>query len=245
MNANVVRAADLRPDSVPSEMFRTLRTNIQFSLIDKERAVLVVTSPLADEGKTFTSSHLGVAFARAGKRVFVVDADFRHPSLHTYFGVRNEVGLAEVLLGEVRLSDALKRSDVDDNALASTLYVLPTGKRPPNPAELLGSQRMAVTLEALRDAAELVIVDCPPTIPVTDAAVLGPVTDGVILVAAAGVTRRPSLQRATEILSKSGANVIGVILNLSSDADHGYYLYPVPAKRNGQGTRRTSSEQRA
>src|SRR5688572_20934026 len=92
-----ILVSDLKPDSVPAEMFRTLRTNVQFSLVDKERATIVVTSPLAEEGKTLVSSHLGLAFARAGRRVFVVDADFRHPSIHNYLGIPNDVGLAEVL----------------------------------------------------------------------------------------------------------------------------------------------------
>ena len=237
----VIRAQDLRPDSVPAEMFRTLRTNVQFSLIDVERAILIVTSPLASEGKTFVSAHLGVAFARAGKRVFVVDADFRHPTLHTSFGLKNDVGLAEVLLGEVRLGDALKRTQVDDNALASSLYVLPTGKRPPNPAELLGSQRMSATLDALKEAAELVIVDCPPTIPVTDAGVLAAEGDAAILVAASSLTRRATLQRATEALRKSGANVIGVVLNFMADPDRYHYVYPYPASENGGRSRKARS----
>jgi len=131
LGTTIVRAADLRPDSVPAEMFRTLRTNIQFSLVDKERAVVIVTSPLAEKGKTFVTSHLGVAFARAGKRVFVVDADFRHPSLHAYFGVRNDVGLAEVLLGEVRLGDAGP----------SVRAGAPASPRPPHAASLPARRR--------------------------------------------------------------------------------------------------------
>jgi capsular exopolysaccharide synthesis family protein len=224
-----VRVDELRPDSVPAEMFRTLRTSLAFSLVDQERSAILVTSPMAEEGKTLVTSHLGLAFARAGKRVVVVDADFRHPSLHQYLGVPNDAGLAEVLLGDVSLADALKKVQIDDDPPVS-LFVLTTGRRPPNPAELLGSRRMATTLAALKEAAELILVDCPPIVPVTDAGVLAPASDGAIIVAASGVTRRNALQRAVELLEKTGTNILGVVLNFlsGSDAAGYYYAYPYP-----------------
>ncbi len=228
-NLSMVRVSQLRADSVPAEMFRTLRTNLAFSLVDRERSAIIVTSPLAEEGKTLVASHLGLAFARAGKRVVVVDADFRHPSLHQYLDVPNRIGLSEVLLGDVALPDALQKLQIDDDPPV-TMFVLTTGRRPPNPAELLGSRRMATTVTALKEAAELVIVDCPPIVPVTDAGVLAPATDGAIIVAASGVTRRNALQRAVELLEKTGTNLLGVVINLlsGSDASGYYYAYPYP-----------------
>ncbi len=227
-----VKVADLRPDSVPAEMFRTLRTNLSFSLVDRERSAIVVTSPLAEEGKTLVTSHLGLAFARAGKRVVVVDADFRHPSLHHYLGVPNGAGLSEVLLGDVPLADALMKIQIDDDP-PTTMFLLTTGRRPPNPAELLGSRRMATTLAALKEAAELVIVDCPPIVPVTDAGVLAPATDGAVIVAASGITRRNALQRAVELLEKTGTNVLGVVLNFLSGSDAAGHYYPYPYPKAG------------
>jgi capsular exopolysaccharide synthesis family protein len=233
-----ITVRDLKSDAVPAEMFRTLRTNIQFSFVDKDRASFIVTSPLAEEGKTLVSSHLGVAFARAGKRVVVVDADFRHPSVHEYFEQRNDLGLAEVLLGELRLGDALKKVQLDEGGYSTSLYVLTTGRRPPNPAELLGSRRMQATLAALKEAAELVVVDCPPIVPVTDAGVLAPFVDGVLVVAASGITRRHALQRAVELVGATGGTMLGVVLNFvsGSDAYGYYYAYPYPARPTGQDT---------
>jgi capsular exopolysaccharide synthesis family protein len=236
-----IRVTELKSDSVPAEMFRTLRTNVQFSLVDRERAAIVVTSPLAEEGKTLVSSHLGLAFARAGKRVFVVDADFRHPSVHQYFGVPNDVGLAEVLLGDVALTDALKKVQVEDEP-TTTMYVLTTGRRPPNPAELLGSRRMATTLTALKEVAELVIVDCPPIVPVTDAGVLAPAVDGTLIVAASSITRRHALQRAVDLLHKTGANILGVVLNFVSGSDSAGYYYAYPYPKAGAAPARGTPE---
>lgn len=222
-----ILVSDLKPDSVPAEMFRTLRTNVQFSLVDKDNAAILITSPLAEEGKTLVASHLGLAFARAGRRVFVIDADFRHPSIHQYFGVPNAIGLSEVLLGEATLADALQKVQVEDDP-PTTMYLMTTGRRPPNPAELLGSRRMATTLQALKDAAELVIVDCPPIVPVTDAGVLAPGVDGALLVAASGVTRRHALTRAVDLLNKTGTNILGVVLNFVSGSDSTGYYYGYP-----------------
>lgn len=229
---------DLKSDSVPAEMFRTLRTNVQFALVDRERAAIVVTSPLAEEGKTLVSSHLGLAFARAGKRVFLVDADFRHPSIHHYLNVKNDVGLSEVLLGDVTLADAVKKVNVEDEP-PTTMWVLTTGRRPPNPAELLGSRRMAATLQALKEAAEIVIVDCPPIVPVTDAGVLAPAVDATLMVAASSITRRHALERAVDLLNKTGANIIGVVLNFVSGADSTGYYYAYPYGNDGEAAGRT------
>ena len=206
-----------------TEAYRTLRTNLQFSSLDRPVHCLVVTSAMAAEGKTTTVANLAVVMAQAGKRVLLVDADLRRPAVHRLFGLNNRSGLTDALVGEpAALNSFLRETDVKN------LRVLTSGPVPPNPQELLGSQRMEDLLQRLRREADLILIDTPPSLVVADANVLAARTDGVLLVVNADRTRRMAVQQATEGLRQVGASVLGGVLNMVDirrGGGAGYYSY--------------------
>jgi succinoglycan biosynthesis transport protein ExoP len=205
-----------------SEAYRTLRTNIQFSSVDKPVKTLLVTSSGPSEGKSTTAANLAVVVAQTGQQVIVVDADLRRPVLHRVFGVPNNTGLTTALLAgdDTGLESHLRPTKVDN------LVVLTSGPIPPNPSEMLGSHRMASLIERLSQLADVVIFDSPPVLAVTDAAVMGRQVDGVVLVTDARQTREMALARAVSELQNTGANVLGVVLNrLDSRGGSSYYYY--------------------
>lgn len=204
-----------------SEAYRTLRTNIQFSSVDKPVRTLVVTSSGPSEGKSTTAANLAIVMAQTGQKVVLVDADLRRPVLHKTFGVPNNVGITTALLAgdEVDLESYLQPTEIDN------LMIITSGPIPPNPSELLGSQRMKHIVDRLAQSADIVIFDTPPVLVVTDAAVLSRQTDGVLLIADAGGTREPALAHAVEELRKTGANILGVALNRLDSRSRGYYYY--------------------
>ena len=188
------------------EAVRQLRTNLKFVSIDNPPRTISFTSANPGEGKSTVVSSLGLALAAAGDRVMIIDADLRRPRQHTLFDVDGRVGLSEVLAGQVGLEDALL--EVGDDGLK----LLPAGRTPPNPSELLGSARMQTLLEQVsRD--HLVIVDAPPVLPVTDSTLLATSVDGTVLVVKHAKTRREHVEVARDMLAKVQANVIGVVLN--------------------------------
>jgi non-specific protein-tyrosine kinase len=193
------------PGSAAAEAYRTLRTNIQFSSLDRPLKTLLFTSTAPDEGKSTSLANLAVTMAQAEQRVLMVDCDLRRPSLHTLFGLPNEQGLTSAILDEGELP--LQPTGVPG------LSLLASGPLPPRPADLLGSRRMEALIERLRAAADIVLIDTPPVVAVTDAAVLAPRVDGVLLVLQAGQTRRDRAREARQILEKVKAHVIGVVLN--------------------------------
>lgn len=199
--------AYFQPRSSQAEAFRQLRTAIQFYDLDHPVRSVLVTSTGPDEGKSSTVANLAITLAQAGHKVALVDCDLRHPSLHHLFGIENSSGLASLFLEGSSLEGVLRESGVPD------LRVLPGGPLPPNPAELLGSTRMEEILVSLRATAEYVLLDTPPVVPVTDAAVLAPHVDGVLLVLKAGKTKREMAQRAKALLEKAHARLLGVVLN--------------------------------
>ena len=204
-----------------SEAYRVLRTNIQFSSPDRPLKTLLITSPSPTEGKSLTLANLGVVMAQAGQRVILVDTDLRRPTLHRIFGLSNDSGLTSALFNE--------DSDVDrwlQPTEVENLRVLASGPLPPNPSELLGSQRMERLVEKLKAHADVVLFDSPPSLVVTDAAVLTNRVDGTILIIDAGTTRRGLAQRTKYDLEKVGANILGATLNrVSLDGRSGYYYY--------------------
>jgi capsular exopolysaccharide synthesis family protein len=194
------------PSSVAAEAFRTLRTNIQFSGLQKPIKTLLVTSPAPDEGKSVTIANLAVTMAQSGHSTILVDADLRRPSQHTLWGLPNEKGLTTVML-ESKLRDLPLQATKVDN-----LSVLTSGPLPPNPADLISTRRMDEILKALTDKAEIVLFDAPPVLAVTDTALLGSKLDALLLVVKAGATRRDHAQRAKELLERASIRVIGVAL---------------------------------
>jgi tyrosine-protein kinase len=208
------------PKSPISEAYRVLRTNLQFSSLDKPIRTLLVTSPNPVEGKSTTVANLGVVMAQTGKSVIVVDADLRRPTLHRVFELENSRGLTDALLNaEPGLDGHLQPTKVEN------LRLLSTGPLPPNPSELLGSQRMAALIERLKEEADVVLFDSPPSLAVTDASVLATQTDGVLIVTDAGRTRRNPARESSERLRQVGANLVGVALNRMRSGRAGYYYY--------------------
>jgi non-specific protein-tyrosine kinase len=203
------------PSSPAAEAYRKLRTDVQFLTIGEPIRQLVVTSARPGDGKTTTVANLGVMFARAGKRVIVAACDLRRPRVHTFLGVPNHVGFTSVLLGDAELIDALQPVPNEEN-----LVVLTSGPEAPNPSELLGSAPAQEILARLAAQCDLLIIDCPPVLPVSDALVLARQSDSTLLVCRSGVTRRGDLARTVEQLKQVSASIAGVVLNAVDEAGH-------------------------
>jgi capsular exopolysaccharide synthesis family protein len=203
-----VVASSSEPTSPAAEAYRSLRTSLQFVRQARELRTVLVTSPAAAEGKTSTLANLGAVFAQAGERVVLVSCDLRRPRLGQFFDVEEQSGLTTVLLGQQTLEQALKQVDGYD-----CLWMLGAGPVPPNPAELLSGPRAGKVFAALRENFDLVLVDSPPVLPVTDAMVLSKYADGTLLVVAAGQTKRAELERASERFIQAQSPVVGIVLN--------------------------------
>lgn len=207
------------PRSPAAEAYRTLRTNLEFSSLDRPLRSMVVTSTGPEEGKSTTLANLAVAIAQAGKKVILADCDLRRPSLHQIFDVRNSAGITDLLRDETLLANP----PFQDTPLAN-LKLLTSGQQPPNPAELLGSRRMSDLIAALLNRADMLLFDAPPIMAVTDAALLSTKVDGVLLVIGAGKTKRDHAHKAKALLDKVNARLIGAVLNnIKLDASMQYY----------------------
>jgi len=197
------------PRSPAAEAYRTLRTNLTFfAALDRPVESLIVTSAAPNEGKSEVLANLAVTMAQGERRTILVDADLRRPGLHELFGVANDRGLTTMILEEEALDDP-PLLDVG----VENLLLVPSGPLPPNPADVLGSSRMEQVIEAFKGRADVILFDAPPVIAVTDAAVLGTKVDGVLLVVAAGRTRRDHAERAKELLERVNVRIIGAVLN--------------------------------
>ena len=220
------------PNSAVAEAYRSLRTAVRFLTLDRSVRVIQVTSPNVSEGKSTTVANLAVALARAGERVVVVCCDLRRPRIHNFFGLPNDVGFTSVIVGAAPLSSAVLPVPGHDR-----LLLLPSGELPPNPSELLSSSRAGQVFEALQKEASVVLVDCPPVLPVTDAAVLSARCDATLLVATVGTTGRREVERSLELLRQVNAPLLGVVLN-GTTAESGYgYVYRGYTLDNGNGAR--------
>lgn len=245
--------AERDPRSPVSEAYRSLRTNITFVGLEAAARALIVTSPTPGDGKSTTTANLAITLAQQGIRVLLVDGDMRRGTVDSAFTVPREPGLSDVLLGTVALDAAIRHVTVGDNV---TLHILTRGTPPPNPAELLGSVRMQVLVERLTKQYDLVLFDTPPLTAVTDAAVLGRTTDGVLIVARSGLTYKAAMRHAMEQLRNVRARIFGTVLNdvdLERDAGYhgGYRPYgeyysdeAVPANTEGGSGSKARSRQR-
>lgn len=230
------------PSSPAAEAYRSLRTSVQFLGLDHAIGAVVVTSPSAGEGKTTTLANLAVALAGAGKEVIVVCCDLRRPRVHEFFGRSNTVGFTSVLLGDVPLAMALQSVGGTER-----LRLLASGPSPPNPSELLASERAEEVIAALRSQADIVLFDAPPVLPVTDAAVLSRRVDATLLVVATNVTTRKHAARATELLRQVDAPLVGTVLNGvaregSYGYGYGYYYRHEPSSRPAHRASRRGDE---
>lgn len=213
---NLITIVD--PRSPVSEAYRTLRTNLSFYSVDNPLKTVVVTSPAPGEGKSTTIANLAVTIAQSGRRTILVDCDLRRPCLHDIFSLNSEPGFTNLVLSD-NMEIPLQPTGVDN------LWLLACGMKPPNPADLLGAQKVDQIIARLQEEADMVLFDAPPVIAVTDAAVLGGKVDGVLLVIQAGKTKRDHAERAKETLEKARVRIIGATLtNAPKDSTmSGYY----------------------
>lgn len=209
------------PKSLNAEQFRTIRTNIEFAQLDKSMKNLLVSSSIPAEGKSTVASNLAYVIAQTDKRVLLVDADLRKPTVHRTFKLNNEQGLTTLL------SNAdLKFNQVVQHSRDLNLYFLPSGPIPPNPSEILGSGRMTLLMQELGQYFDIVIYDAPPITAVTDPQILATKVDGVVMVVRQGYTRKEEVKKAKEALDNVNANILGYVMNGKEIKDSaGYYTY--------------------
>lgn len=222
------------PRSLMAEAYRTLRTNLNFAVLDREVRVIAVTSPAPHDGKTATAVNLAVVLAQAGHRTLLVDADMRRPYVHRVFQVDNSCGITNALVQGRDPLEFLRPGPVDN------LSLLFCGPLPPNPAELLASERVTGLWPRLREQFDYVVVDSPPVLAVADAMMIGSQADGVLLVLSAGETRIEAAREAKERLVHANAHILGVVLNrvrMSAQEYPYYYYYYTPGDGEGQGVR--------
>ena len=229
-----------------SEAYRRLRTNIMFADSDRPPTTLVFTSALPRDGKSISATNLAITTAQLGRRALLVDADMRHGCLHDVFELPRDPGLSEILAGENFSNETIQTIDLRESG---SLFFLPTGTLPPNPTELLGSARMKGLLKSLKAQFDVVILDCPPLMAVTDAALLGTYADGTLLVARANVTEKGAITHCMEQLRQVRAPVLGMILNdvdPKRDSRYGepYGLYEAYSKEHRGNRARRASDKR-
>jgi capsular exopolysaccharide synthesis family protein len=211
--------SEQQPRSPAAEAYRTLRTGVMAMARQRDLKVFGITSPILGEGKTTTSANLAATLSHADKRVLVIGADLRRPSLYRYFNLENEIGLADVLLDKVPLDEALKQ-------VSQNLWVLTSGHPPVRPAELLQSHRMAEIVERQRERFDFVLLDCPPVIGLADTLAIAPFVDAMIMVASAEASKRGALIHAVDQLGQVGATVrAGVLNNVVLSKRKGTYGY--------------------
>lgn len=226
------------PSSAAAEGYRTLRTAIQFLGVERSLKSIQVTSSRSDDGKSTTLANLAVAFARLGVKVTIVCCDLRQPRVHEFFGVPNEVGFTTVLLGQASVSEALQAVPGEPN-----IALLSAGPPPPNPSELLASARARDVISALEEASDLVLVDSPPILPVTDGILISGITDGTLLVASAKSSSRRAMHRTVQGLRQVDAVLIGTVLNRADPAEgfgmggYGYAQRDDPSANGAGGSR--------
>ncbi|MEG0152644.1 MAG: CpsD/CapB family tyrosine-protein kinase [Cellulosilyticaceae bacterium] len=210
------------PKSPISEAYRTMRTNIEFSNLDKEIKTIVVTSSQQNEGKSTVIANLAVSFAgMENKRVLIIEGDLRNPTVHRMFNISNTHGVTDILTGQKSFEECVHTTEM------TGLHVLSCGKIPPNPAEMLASNKMKIFIESLKDHYDYIFIDSPPIGIITDAGIISTYADGTILVVASNEVDIEMAKIAKERLDKVSANILGVVLNKFEDTSgsYGYYNY--------------------
>lgn len=195
------------PKSSISEVYRLLRTKIPFFSKDQELKTVMVTSSQPGEGKTTTISNLAVTYAQEGKKVLLIDADLRKPSLHRVFSQINHQGLSSLLIGHSSIQESVQKTSIDN------LWLLPSGPVPANPSELIDSSGMRELLHQIKDQYDVILVDTPSVLSVSDSVIVSALCDGVIMVAAAGKVKKDHLKKAKEQLDHVNARMLGIVLN--------------------------------
>ena len=220
------------PKNPAAEAYRVIRTSIQFAQAGKELKTIAITSCTPNEGKSMTVANLAIVLTQAGKSVLIMDCDMRNPTVHKNFNLSNKVGLSSCISMGTAVDDAVQATAIDG------LYALTAGVIPPNPSELLGSERMQNILQRAKEEYDYVLIDTPPVLPVTDSLVLGRMVDGLILVIDSGEIKVEMAREVKNQLVHAGANILGVVLNKVRSEHHGYgygyyYYYGHESARGG------------
>lgn len=209
----------LSPRSPISEQYRTIRTNLQFAAVDEEIKSILMTSAGPSEGKSMSAANLAVVYAQQGKKILLIDADLRKPTVHYTFRTDNLEGLSNILVGETSLLEAVSKSDVEN------LDIITCGPIPPNPSELLASKKMEQLLKEAYQLYDLVLFDTPPILAVADAQILANLCDGSILVVRSKQTAYEVASKSVDILKHAKAKMLGTILNDRNKKEANYYYY--------------------
>ena len=220
------------PKNPGAEAYRVIRTGIQFAQAGKELQTIALTSCTPNEGKSTTIANLAVVLTQAGKSVLLIDCDMRNPTVHKNFNLSNKVGLSSCISMGTAVADAVQATGIEG------LDALTAGVIPPNPSELLGSERMQNILQRAKEEYDYVLIDTPPVLPVTDSLVLGRMVDGLILVIDSGEVKVEMAREVKNQLVHAGANILGVVLNKVRSEHHGYgygyyYYYGHESARGG------------
>ena len=204
------------PKNPAAEAYRVIRTSVQFAQAGKELKTIAITSCTPNEGKSMTVANLAIVLTQAGKSVLIMDCDMRNPTVHKNFNLSNKVGLSSCISMGTAVADAVQETGIEG------LDALTAGVIPPNPSELLGSERMQNILQRAKEEYDYVLIDTPPVLPVTDSLVLGRMVDGLILVIDSGEIKVEMAREVKNQLVHSGANILGVVLNKVRSEHHGY-----------------------
>jgi len=209
------------PKSPISEAYRTLRTNIIFSAVDQDIRTIMVTSSGAGEGKSTTAANIAATYAQNNQRVVVLELDLRKPTVHKTFNLSNRIGITHILTKQVELEEAIQESNIPN------LDVITSGPTPPNPSELVGSKALANIILKLKEKYDLIVIDTPPVLAITDSQLIASYCDGVVLVAESGKVKRTALLHAKERLQVVNARILGVVINNAKrkKEDNYYYYY--------------------
>jgi len=211
--------AEINQRSPISEQYRTVRTNLQYASVDSDLQTLLITSSTPEEGKSMTTANLAVVYAQQGKKVLLIDADLRKPTVHYTFRLDNLNGLSNLLVGDGHLNQIAEASSIDN------LDIISSGPIPPNPSELLGSKMMQSLINEAKQQYDIIIFDTPPVLAVTDAQILANIVDGTVLVVRSNKTEYEAAIKAKETLEKSSAKLLGTVLNDVEKKDGNYYYY--------------------
>ena len=224
------------PKSISAEAYRSLRTSIKFSSVDKPIKTIVVTSSIPGEGKSTISGNLAITLSQSGARVLLIDCDLRKPSIHKKFRVVNDLGLTDILVDKCSLKDVIKKID-------EYLFMITAGTIPPNPSEIVGSNSMEDLIKELSLSSDYIVMDTPPVIPVTDPLLLAAKSDATIIVVRARKTKEKIIRQAYDELIKVNSNIIGSILNDSeTKTNNSYYEYYAEEDKWSRHKRRISKK---
>lgn len=217
------------PKSTVSEQYRMIRSNIDFSTVDSAIRTIVVTSAAPSAGKSTSAANIAITYAQADKKVLLIDGDLRKPTVHYTFETNNAIGLSTLITNQAESKQVIKPTEIKN------LDIITSGPIPPNPSELLGSNNMENIITDLLEYYDVIIIDTPPVLAVTDAAILSKITDGTILVTNVANNNKNHLLKTKEVLVKANANILGVILNnVKNGKKDDYYYYNYYGEKNNE-----------